>query len=644
MRISLGRWQNLSGRSQASLGARAAPANGHRVAVRNPLWWLALAALTAAYLVAARLGLALAVAGGTLAPVWPAAGLAIAALALWGLPLAPAIALGSFGASFFFAADPLPVAAGIALGDMAEAMLAAQALRKLKVQGEITRVSDAMAIVAVAVLVPILSATTGVVSQTLGSAATWHQYPSNWLLWWQSHALGALIVLPAMLAWAGRPSAVKYPERHFEFAGAAAIAVLFAGFAYQGHDALTESGAPFQAPGALVFLPMLWAVLRLRPRETTLVVALASGVAAVFTLAGAAGEISGPLLKLQLTLVALGGGCLLLTGAIAERAHAAQALRESQARLSLALKAGRSGTFQWNAETGACSWSDELLSLYGLTAFGGRYQDWLACVVPEDQMLAKEAGQRVLQKGEIEIIFRIRRGNDGAIRWMHGRAKLLKDKSGQHPQMIGIQMDITEHRQAEQRMHQQAMLLELTPDPTMVWTIGDGIRFWNRGCEQLYGYSRDEALGKPSHELLATVFPISLGQFQRELERDGTWAGELRHTTRDGRQLVVESWIRRLDMDGKPMVLEATRDITDRKQAELALKESERRLGLALEAGGSSVWELEVATGKVMYLGQFAATLGYVPHRLGTLDDCLKIVHDDDRPVLLGNLDKLFNG
>ncbi|MGE5492838.1 MAG: PAS domain-containing protein [Actinomycetota bacterium] len=607
-------------------------------------WGIAQALLAAAYLVAAHLAHAVYPTGGPVSPIWPPAGLAIAALALWGRTLSPAIAMGSFGAGIILADSPLPVAAGIAVGDTLEAMLGALVLRRLQVQGEVTRISDAAAILVVAALAPLLSATAGVTSLLLGGALSWDDYPAGWLAWWQGHVLGALIVLPAMLAWAGRPSAVKYLERPLEFVAVLALSALVAGFAYLGHDHLAWFDVPIQPTGAFLFLPMLWAVLRLRPRETTLVVALASGLAALFTLAGAGDDIIVPLLRLQLILVSVGGGSLLLTGAIAERAHAVQALKDSQARLSLALKAGRSGTFQWNAETGACSWSDELLSLYGISSFGGRYKDWLACVVPEDQMIAREAGQRVLEKGEIEIIFRIRRGNDGEIRWMHGRAKLLKTAAGQHPQMIGIQMDITEHRQAEQRMHQQAMLLELTPDPTMVWSLGDGIRLWNRGCEQLYGYSREEAQGKPPGRLLKTVFPVSPEQFRQELERDGTWAGELRHTTRDGRQLVVESWMRRLDIDGTEMVLEATRDITDRKRAELALQESERRLVLALEAGGSSVWEVDVPTGSVMYLGQFAATLGYVPHELGSLDDCLAIVHDDDRQAMLENLDRIFRG
>jgi PAS domain S-box-containing protein len=640
MRVSLGRWHALSERHLASLGIGTAPGSKSQAVIRTIIWWVVL---VVACVAAAQLGLVLS-ADGAVSPVWAPTGLAIAALALRGLTLWPPVAIGAFLAAFFLAGNTLPVAAGIALGNTLEAVLGAWALRCLKVRGEVARVRDALAILAVAAFVPLLSATIGVSSLTLGGASTWEQYPWNWMFWWLGDSLGALIVLPVVLAWAGRPSTVKYPARPLEFAGVVVLSVVLTTLASLSGDALPKLAVPFLPPSAFLFPPMVWAVLRLRPREATLVVALAGGLAIMFALAGSAGEAFGPLLFMQIVLAVVGGGALLLTGGIAERAQVEQALWESRERLSLALKAGRSSTFLWDAETGACHASDELLTLYGLTSFGGRYKDWVACVVPEDQAMAREAGQQVIQRGEIEFVFRIRRGDNGEVRWMHGRAKLLRDAAGRPRQMIGIQMDITEHRQAEQQMRQQAILLELTPDPTWVWSQGDGIRFWNRGCEQLYGYSRQEALGKSPHSLLKTIFPASPEEFHLELERDGSWAGELRHTTRDGRQLVVESWMRQLDIDGKSMVLEATRDITDRKQAELAVKESERRLVLALEAGGSSVWEVDVASGAVMYLGEFTATLGYVPHELGTLDGCLAIVHDDERKDMLEDIDKLVRG
>jgi PAS domain S-box-containing protein len=102
------------------------------------------------------------------------------------------------------------------------------------------------------------------------------------------------------------------------------------------------------------------------------------------------------------------------------------------------------------------------------------------------------------------------------------------------------------------------------------------IRYWNHGAEELYGWSREEALGKLSHVLLQTEFPIPLKQMTAELYRSDRWTGELVHTKRDGRRITVLAR-KTLDRDrrGEPVrVLENLTDITGRKAAE----KTQRRL------------------------------------------------------------------
>ena len=114
-------------------------------------------------------------------------------------------------------------------------------------------------------------------------------------------------------------------------------------------------------------------------------------------------------------------------------------------------------------------------------------------------------------------------------------------------------------------------LLDLARDAIMVRELeGGAIRYWNRGAERLYGWSREEALGRPSRELLRTRFPRPLGEILAELRREGAWAGELGHTARDGRRLVVDSrWTLRPDPAGGPDVfLEVNTDATARARLE----------------------------------------------------------------------------
>jgi len=130
--------------------------------------------------------------------------------------------------------------------------------------------------------------------------------------------------------------------------------------------------------------------------------------------------------------------------------------------------------------------------------------------------------------------------------------------------------DITARKQAEQELAEKARLLDLSHDAIIVRDVQGRIRYWNRGAEELYGWSRQEALGKISHHLLHTEYVTPLKQLTEELHRTNRWIGELVHRTRDGRRVTV--LVRKtLDRDrhGHPAsVVENITDMTDRKQAE----------------------------------------------------------------------------
>jgi PAS domain S-box-containing protein len=122
--------------------------------------------------------------------------------------------------------------------------------------------------------------------------------------------------------------------------------------------------------------------------------------------------------------------------------------------------------------------------------------------------------------------------------------------------------------EGEERLRRQAALIDLSYEPIFFWDVDRGIVEWNKGSEQLYGYSREEAIGRRSHELLKTEFPVSLNDYQNELERDRLWSGELRHKRRDGREVIVESRQQLIESRGQRLVLETNRDITERQRAE----------------------------------------------------------------------------
>jgi PAS domain S-box-containing protein len=126
-----------------------------------------------------------------------------------------------------------------------------------------------------------------------------------------------------------------------------------------------------------------------------------------------------------------------------------------------------------------------------------------------------------------------------------------------------------------ERAERLANLLTLSYEAMLVWRLDGPIELWNAGAERLYGFASEEAIGRSSHSLLQTEFPIGFTELRSQLCNNSYWSGELRHISKDGRQVIVDS---RMQLFADDVVLEANRDITERKQIEAALGESEQRL------------------------------------------------------------------
>ena len=158
-----------------------------------------------------------------------------------------------------------------------------------------------------------------------------------------------------------------------------------------------------------------------------------------------------------------------------------------------------------------------------------------------------------------------------------------------------------EREQAEAALREQANLLNLTHDTIFVRGVDDVITYWNRGAEELYGWTAENAVGKVSHQLTQTIFPAPLAEINTELLRTGRWEGELIHTKRDGTQVVVASrWSLQRDERQQPLaILETNNDVTERKRAEAELRESERRYRYIFRSTGVSIWEEDFSQVKI---------------------------------------------
>jgi PAS domain S-box-containing protein len=132
-----------------------------------------------------------------------------------------------------------------------------------------------------------------------------------------------------------------------------------------------------------------------------------------------------------------------------------------------------------------------------------------------------------------------------------------------------------ELRKSEAEFRMRAELLDVASEAIMMHSMqDDSIEFWNRGAEALYGWQRDEVIGKDMHKLLQTVFPVSRTEIGAALRERKSWQGNLVQTTKSGAQIVI-ACRKTVNLEGNA-VLEVGRDITAQLRAEEALRETEK--------------------------------------------------------------------
>jgi diguanylate cyclase (GGDEF)-like protein/PAS domain S-box-containing protein len=190
---------------------------------------------------------------------------------------------------------------------------------------------------------------------------------------------------------------------------------------------------------------------------------------------------------------------------------------------------------------------------------------WLM-VHPEDRERLHTDDERTGEPGDVytteyRVVHR-----DGRTVWVRNESVVVEEEGSGSRYWQGFMVDITERKRSEGLVRQQAALLEQTHDAVFMWKLEGEITYWNQGAERLYGWPKEEALGRASHELLKTIHPFVHKELVHRLRRDGHWEGELVHHARDGRRVVVESRHVLAHYDSEPgFVLETNRDITERK-------------------------------------------------------------------------------
>ncbi len=419
-----------------------------------------------AYVVAAELGLSLAFVAEQVTAVWPPTGIALAAVVLAGPRIWPGIALGAFVANSY-AAAPLAVAAGIAVGNTLEALVGGALLRRAGFHPGLERMRDVAALVVLAAgASTTVSATIGATSLCLGGLQPWSQLPTLWSVWWIGDALGDLVMAAVLLAWLapGRRAAVRASGVEAAALGLALLAVDLTVFT--GRIGVPPAGYPLQYAA---FPFAVWAAVRFGARGATATTFVTS-VITIWSTAQALGPFAVAsthenLLLLQIFMAVVAVTGLLLAAAVGERDAAEERaraeyerLRIGEERLRLALDAGQMAVWDWNLDTGEVVWGGRAEAISGLEpgAFAGTREAFLALVHDEDRpAVAAAIAESLERQSEYAVQFRMLRP-DGSVRWVATRGVVVPDAAGRPARMLGVALDVTERQELTEELRAQA--------------------------------------------------------------------------------------------------------------------------------------------------------------------------------------------
>jgi len=329
--------------------------------------------------------------------------------------------------------------------------------------------------------------------------------------------------------------------------------------------------------------------------------------------------------------------------------RAEEALRKSEERLRLAQWVGRVGTFEWNIQTGQSIWTPELEAIYGLPTGGhsGLHSAFENLLHPDDRARMMDLTAWAVKTGEpADAEFRVV-WPDGSVHWIAGRAQAFFDESGKPSRLLGLDMDITERKLAEEELTRTNERFNLAIEAGSVggWDYDLKTRrsIWFGKAHTQLGMTPEETSG-------------SLEGFWARVHKDDRERLEnALHAARDKHEAFAEDfrvvwpdstvhWLRsrgryHYSADGKPQrMVGISLDVTQIKQAEEALRENEQRFRLAVDAGKMYSFAWDVKTDHVLRSSEHTKVLGLTEPLRSTHEQFLTRIHPDDCPTFIASI------
>ncbi|MEJ7816950.1 MAG: PAS domain S-box protein, partial [Rubrobacter sp.] len=285
---------------------------------------------------------------------------------------------------------------------------------------------------------------------------------------------------------------------------------------------------------------------------------------------------------------------------ITERKRAEEKLQESEANLAEAQRIARLGSWEYAAKEGRAYWSDETYRIFGFTPqqFVPTVEDFSNVIHPDDRMLVQEDMAQLLRGEQLQdgIEFRIVRV-EGEVRCVQGQRGAELDETGGLIRMFGTVQDITKRKRAEEALREseeryRAVVQQAVEGMLLFDLSTKRILEANDAYQVLLGYDAEEMLGLTLYDVVAHDRKSIDFHVQRVMDKGNHVVGERCHRRKDGSLVEVEVTASLISYGGRSAMSVVVHDVTERKRAEEALRESEARYRVMLDASPDLVFRV----------------------------------------------------
>jgi PAS domain S-box-containing protein len=301
---------------------------------------------------------------------------------------------------------------------------------------------------------------------------------------------------------------------------------------------------------------------------------------------------------------------------ISDRKNIELALQDSEARFRTLFTAVPVGIFQADIQGNCLFANPKCLQLMGLSDQAARGQGWLNALHPSDrQQIFSEWDEAVKNQRDFTAEHRFITST-GQVNWCSSSAIAIYDQAGKVAGYLGTVMDINARKAGEEKIREQAALLDIATDGIIVRNLESQIQFWNKGAASIYGWSAAEAIGQSTVQLFHPhVSDTTIETAWQKVLTTGSWQGELIKTTKHGNQVVIEShWTLVRDDDNNPCaVLSVDTDVTEKNLLEKQFLRTQRLESLGTLASG-------IAHDLNNVLTPIVGAAQLLPHTLPNLD------------------------